>query len=267
MGLALGSFTNAYVWRIRMQAETKSKKKLKQLSILKGRSMCPDCEHTLTGKDLLPLVSWLSLRGRCRYCDKPISIQYPLVELLTGVQFVVFYLLWPLPLTGTEFILFAVWLIIAVLLNSLVIYDLKWMELPNRMVAPLTSLSVVFILLSAYLSGSNPGTLIGPLTGGLMLFVLFYFLFQASAGRWIGGGDVKLAFALGLLAGGFLEAVLLLFIASLLGTFIGIPQMLAARSKRNIKLPFGPLLVLATYAIFFYGEYLVDLYLRFSGLA
>src|SRR4051812_7602742 len=93
LGLCFGSFVNALVWRIHEQAEQGSKKKpnksyIDKLSIRKGRSMCPHCRHELKALDLLPVVSWLALRGKCRYCGKPISVQYPLVELLTACLFV-----------------------------------------------------------------------------------------------------------------------------------------------------------------------------------
>src|SRR3989344_6490262 len=117
LGLAFGSFVNALVWRLHEQEErAKSKEQRrkkgkakntaklsshtsvlssKDLSILKGRSMCPSCKHGLAAKDLVPVLSWLTLRGKCRYCHKPISIQYPLVELITATLFVISYLLWP----------------------------------------------------------------------------------------------------------------------------------------------------------------------------
>src|SRR5882762_114793 len=99
LGLCFGSFVNAAVWRIYAQEQVKSKKlqvkKSTNLSIVNGRSVCPHCEHELAAKDLMPVFSWLSLGGKCRYCKKPISRQYPLVELLTAVLFVFSYLYWP----------------------------------------------------------------------------------------------------------------------------------------------------------------------------
>src|SRR3954465_436221 len=99
LGLCLGSFVNALVWRLHEQEEGGSKKAAaKKLSIIKGRSMCPHCKHALKPIDLIPVISWLSLRGKCRYCSKPISIQYPIVELSTALLFVVSYIWWPEPL-------------------------------------------------------------------------------------------------------------------------------------------------------------------------
>jgi prepilin signal peptidase PulO-like enzyme (type II secretory pathway) len=97
LGLCFGSFANALVWRVHEQAGQAAKKKpdkkyLKQLSVAKGRSMCPNCKHELVAKDLIPVLSWLALGGKCRYCAKPISIQYPLVEVALASLFVVSYL-------------------------------------------------------------------------------------------------------------------------------------------------------------------------------
>src|SRR5665213_2769212 len=89
LGLVFGSFVNALVWRLHEQEvllekrKKPSKKQLEKLSILNGRSMCPHCKHELAIKDLVPLFSWIALKGKCRYCGKPISWQYPVVELLT----------------------------------------------------------------------------------------------------------------------------------------------------------------------------------------
>ena len=95
LGLCAGSFVNALVWRLHEQK--RSKKADKKLSILNGRSMCVHCRHELTWYDLIPLFSWLLLRGKCRYCKKPISWQYPIVELATAAVFVLSYIFWPNP--------------------------------------------------------------------------------------------------------------------------------------------------------------------------
>jgi leader peptidase (prepilin peptidase) / N-methyltransferase len=105
LGLCLGSFVNALVWRIYQQEQAGHREKVRgrskknnklsahssdlsrSLSILQGRSMCPSCKHELAAKDLVPILSWLQLKGRCRYCQKPISVQYPLVEVATAVMY------------------------------------------------------------------------------------------------------------------------------------------------------------------------------------
>lgn len=258
LGLALGSFTNAAVWRIHEQTKQRKNKKL---SILHGRSMCPNCKHTLEAKDLIPVLSWLGLRGKCRYCGKPISWQYPLVELLMAVLFVSSYLLWPygLALVGNKLI-FGFWLLILVFFMILLIYDLKWMLLPNRVVYPLIMLAGIEVITISVLSRS-PTPAIAGFWGVLCLFGLFYVLFQISKGKWIGGGDVKLAIALGLIVGGPIPAFLVLFIASLLGVIVSIPLLVQGKRGYSSRVPFGPFLIVATILVYIFGGMFVKWYL------
>jgi leader peptidase (prepilin peptidase) / N-methyltransferase len=224
--------------------------------------MCPHCKHELSPLDLVPVLSWLQLKGKCRYCKQPISKQYPLVELLTATLFVYSYIFWPVTLGGLNWIGFAIWLLLLTILVALFVYDQKWMELPNNLVAVATILACLLILIQ-YVSGvASFSDLVTALMGGALLFGLFYALFYISKEQWIGGGDVKLAPALGLLAGSPLLAMLLLFIASLIGSLIGIPLMLLQKngSKSGIKLPFGPLLIVGLFVTFFFGQDLVDWY-------
>lgn len=258
LGLCLGSFVNAYVWRVRQQ-ETVKKKQRSEYSVLKGRSMCPHCKHTLAAKDLIPVLSWLSLRGKCRYCNKPISAQYPVVELFTAVLLVISYIGWPAQLAGLEWVQFGLWGVVVVLLMALAVYDLKWMLLPNRMVLPLAIVVAVFVGIQVAQEQSlSPvfssawGAAIG---GGL-----FYILFQISQGRWIGGGDVKLGAVLGIVTGGPMNGILLLFVASLSGTLVALPLMLTGKAKRGTQLPFGPFLIFAAYVVGLYGQRIVDWY-------
>lgn len=263
LGLCVGSFVNAYVWRVYKQ-ETRPKKRSKspkKYSVLHGRSMCPACEHQLHAKDLVPVLSWLTLRGKCRYCQQPISPQYPLVELLTALLFVASYLAWPMVLAGEHWVYFGLWLASVVVMMALAVYDLKWMLLPNRMVTVLAVLAALYVGVMAIWQGSlDPlwSAAWGALVGG----GLFYVLFQISNGRWIGGGDVKLGAVLGVLIGGPMNAILMLFVASLVGTLVALPLLIMGKAHRTSKLPFGPYLLLAAFLIGLYGPRLVDWYNR-----
>jgi prepilin signal peptidase PulO-like enzyme (type II secretory pathway) len=124
-----------------------ARKKRPELSILKGRSQCVNCEHTLAAKDLVPVFSWLSLKGKCRYCKKPISYHYPAVELLMASLFVISYSFWPYGLTGTYWSGFIAWLVAIVILVALLVYDARWMLLPNRLVAVATISSLATVTL------------------------------------------------------------------------------------------------------------------------
>ncbi len=146
LGLAMGSFAGATVWRLRARQlvqdkeegeeyEKKEYKKLLPLTQAKmtdDRSRCLHCEHTLAWYDLVPLVSWLSMWGKCRYCKKPIGALEPTIELGTATFFVGSYLLWPHQLiTFLDVTHFILWLIAGVMLAILFAYDLKWFLLPK----------------------------------------------------------------------------------------------------------------------------------------
>src|SRR5581483_4356225 len=121
LGLVFGSFVNALVDRIHAKQ-----------SWVKGRSHCDHCNHVLGPLDLIPLISWLSLGGKCRYCKKPISSHNPLIELATGLWFVLSYVFWPYDLnTSASLVFFICWLAASVGLMALLAYDALWMLLPN----------------------------------------------------------------------------------------------------------------------------------------
>jgi len=264
LGVVFGSFVNALVWRLHEQAALKSKKgkavakRRQELSITKGHSMCPNCGHTLAAKDLVPVLSWLWLRGKCRYCGVKIP-DSPLTELATGLLFVVSYVSWPQTLAGAELAKFVFWLAIVVGFVALMAYDLRWFLLPDRLVFLLTGLVVVQILTVA-IWRQNVEELWMPILGAVVIFGLFWGLFQISRGAWIGGGDVKLAVALGLLAGTPFRALTVIFFASLIGTLVSVPQLLKGRNGLTQRIPFGPPLILATIVVVLYGAPIADWY-------
>lgn len=255
LGLCLGSFINALVWRIHQQ-ETK-KTKHKDLSILKGRSMCTRCGHTLEWSDLTPVFSWILLKGKCRYCKAKISFQYPLVEVLTAALFIISYYFWPLNFNGIGLVIFGLWLLILTLLIALFVYDLKWMILPDRIVYPLIGLSGLFAVLNLGNTGDFSMLILSvTIAGGI-----FELLYMFSSGKWIGGGDAKLGVALGLILMRPDYALLMIFIASLIGTLAAVPSILNGKYK-NVRIPFGPCLITATLVVFFFGEHISNWYLN-----
>lgn len=267
LGVIFGSFVNALVWRLHEQElllgkTTKAARKRRQeLSIAKGRSMCPHCGHTLSPKDLVPVLSWLVLGGKCRYCRTPISWQYPAVELLTGALFALSFAAWPLDLHGAGLFQFGCWLVFLVGFVALAVYDLHWFLLPDRIVLPLSLLAVLQTLVVA-LWGHSLAQLYQPLLAAAIIFGLFWLLFQASRGAWIGGGDVKLAICLGLLASTPLKSFMVIFFASLLGTLVSVPMLLRGKKSLKLQIPFGPYLLAATIIVVLYGTAIADWYQR-----
>lgn len=263
LGLCFGSFVEATSWRLHEQSrkQKRSKKQQRDLSITQGRSMCAHCKHQLAWYDLIPLVSWLSLGGKCRYCRRPIGWHAPLLELVTAGLFVLSYVSWPFVFGGLlEWVAFGLWLVIVTLFVLLTVYDLRWMLLPDRAVFPLQAVAGLYACVRLIDNGINLGG-VALLAGAVGIGAgLFWVLYQVSRGAWIGGGDVKLGVALGLLAGDPLYAALILFVASLLGTFVGVPAMIASRSRKQLKIPFGPFLIAGTIIVVLFGNSLVNWY-------
>jgi prepilin signal peptidase PulO-like enzyme (type II secretory pathway) len=272
VGLVLGSFVNAYVWRVYQQylaskdakkqskksktpPKSESKKATKplaaevDLSIVKGRSVCPSCHHQLEPKDLVPVFSWLSLKGKCRYCSKPIGWQYPVVEIVTAALVVISYLAWPYSFDAPGLALLVGWVLVLVGLVALAVYDLKWMILPDVMLRPLYSIWVVTLAIVSIYSYS-PDLLLSAAVGLLVVGGFFYLMYSFSDGKWIGGGDVKIGFLLGAIVGGAINGFALIFIASVLGLIVILPFLVLGKATLAQKIPFGPFLIAATVILF-----------------
>lgn len=251
-GLAFGSFVNALIWRV------KTKKGLN------GRSQCPNCKKTLSAWDLIPVLSWIFLRGKCRYCKRPISWQYPAVELAGALTFVASYYYWPVELTGAgNWLLFVTWLASSVGLLALAVYDFRWMLLPNRILYPTAAVAATGRL--AHLIAFEPDKVQGLLNLALSVAVasgIFYFLYMVSSGRWIGFGDVRLGLITGVLLADPAKSFLMIFIASILGTLFVLPAMIRNQKKLTSKLPYGPFLIIGTAISLLFGQGITDWYLN-----
>jgi leader peptidase (prepilin peptidase) / N-methyltransferase len=269
LGLLVGSFLNVVIlrlparlaaqWRHDAQEElalTVSDEPLPP-GIVREPSHCPHCQHPLAIADNIPLLGWLLLRGRCRYCRAPISIQYPLVELLTGVlSAIVVWKLgpgWP-ALAG----LVLTWTLIA-----LAGIDFRTQLLPDQITLPLLWLGLLLSLLP--MSVSPAQAILGAALGYLSLWSV-YWLFKLLTGKeGMGYGDFKLLAALGAWMGpvALLPVVLL---SSLVGALIGGTLILLHRHGREVPMPFGPFIAMAGWIWFIAGEPLLRGYLRLSGL-
>lgn len=248
IGLVLGSFANALVWRLRNKRNWWSE-----------RSECTHCHHVLAARDLIPVVSWLMLRGKCRYCRKRIE-DSPLVELALPVLFVLSYAVWPVSLAGEGAMLFLFWLVFLVGFMVLAVYDIRWFLLPNKIVFPLIGLAVVQVLAQVLFFDAAWRDLLGAGLGVLVISGIFYVFFTVSKGAWIGFGDVKLGFVLGILAGGPPMALLLLFLASLFGMVYSLPLVVLGKAKRQSHIPFGPFLLMAMVVVYLFGASMIDWY-------
>lgn len=264
LGLALGSFVNALVWRLRKQLST-NKSPGREYSIITGRSMCPKCKHTLASIDLIPVLSFVLLKGKCRYCKRQIE-DTPIPEITLPALFVLSYAVWPYGFDLVGKVQFGLWVLMLVGLLALIMYDVRWYLLPNRVVFPLIGIVIVQILLLAILKDDAKRLLLGSFWGLLTGGGIFWVIYQVSDGKWIGGGDVKLGWMLGLLLGGPSKSLLMIFIASVLGSMVAIPLLAMGRASRTTRLPFGPFLIVSSIVVYLFGSMLIAHYKRFYGL-
>lgn len=238
-GLAIGSFLNVVIYRLE-----------KGESALRGRSYCPKCNHPLAWQDLIPLLSFLLLRGKCRYCSKRISWQYPLVEFVTGALFLVIFWL-GVPLTEVLY-LWAVFSAFVVIF----VYDAKHRLIPDQILYSAILASSIWYLVFSELPKYQ---ILNTLYSALGAAAFFLAIYLVSKGRWMGFGDVKLAFLLGLFLG-WPSILVALFFAFCSGAISGV--VLIALGKKGLKseVPFAPFLILGTVIAFFFGSSLISWY-------
>ncbi len=274
LGLCLGSYAAATVWRLRARQLAQDKRDgekvsqreydklapLAKTSVKKDYSRCLHCQHKLAWYDMLPVVSWVQIRGKCRYCRKPIGWMEPAAEVGLALFFVISFWLWPAALHDPLSIaLFVVWLIAGVMLTILFIYDLKWFLLPNQVMYPLIGLGIVAACLHLWPTQSVD-QLLSILAAVAILSGIYYLLWAVSKGTWIGFGDVKLGLALALLLGRWELAFIALFAANIIGCIIVLPGMLTGKIKRTSHVPFGPLLIAGYVVAGLWGMFIVDYY-------
>lgn len=237
-GSVFGSFLNVVIFRIP-----------KKESLSYPSSHCMYCGHSLRVLDLIPVFSWLCLKGRCRYCKRPISIQYPLIEFISACLFVFFYLSFGLSIETLAFCVITLFCI------PLFVIDMRHCILPNKILiffaAAAVCLSIIHIRepLFLYASTDPLEPLKGAMIGGgilLLISILGYYLYGKR--EVMGMGDVKLLIVIGLLCG-FKNTLLILAVSSVLAALIGIALFAAGKKSRTDKLAFGPFIIVAFYIV------------------
>lgn len=280
LGLCLGSFAGASVWRLRARQLVADKKasqhvdlkeynKLRSLASTKltqDHSHCLHCGYQLKWYDLVPIVSWLSLRGRCRQCQHPIGYFEPLIEVGMALFFVLSYAFWPVATNGLlPDLQFGLWLLAGVGLAILFAYDTKWFLLPDKVSFAVIGVGALSAIVGIVASADPAGAVVNVLAAVGILSGIYLILYLYSKGRWIGFGDVKLGLGLGLLLADWQLAILALFLANLIGCLVVIPLLIAKKMKRTSHVPFGPLLIVGMIIAKLAGPTLVELYLLALG--
>ncbi|MFH0857019.1 MAG: prepilin peptidase, partial [bacterium] len=255
IGLCIGSFLNVIILRL---AENKN--------FIKGRSYCPKCKHKLFWYDNIPLISFILLKGKCRYCHNRISIQYPLVELATAILFILAFKHWyaisnPSASSGQVFqfpisnylLLFSYFIFTAILI-IIFVYDFRWYMILDRVSVP--AIITVFCL-NLYLGKSVMDLLIAAFAiGG---FFLLQFLI--SKGKWIGGGDIRMGFLMGMMLG-LKNGAAALFISYILGALVGIFLIIMGKKKMQSRMPFGTFLAVGAYIAMLWGQEIIGWYVN-----
>ncbi len=253
LGSAIGSFISVITHRLPKN----------QKGIFFGRSICPSCKKKIKFRHLIPVFSWLFLRGRCANCGKKISPHYLAVEITTGTMFLLSYLKWNF-LTGTapfqaiDFHLLSEltsYLVIITLLSTIFFYDLLHQEIPDNFSLPALAIAIATGLLF-----KTPTPMEMAIGAGLIgsFFALQYIV---SRGHWIGSGDIRLGLIMGAILGWKL-GLMALALAYLSGAAVSIALLLGKKIKRKSHIAFGPFLVTATFLCMLYGETILSWYLN-----
>ena len=252
LGLIIGSFINCLVWRL-YKEET-----------VWGRSYCPKCRQQIAWYDNIPVLSFLLLKGKCRHCQQRISGQYPIVELLLGILFVLAYgkiFGWQLVFVNDQltwaaasgWLLIKIWLAI-VIMAMIFIYDARWYLVSTSLIIVA---AILFLILDIFI-GLNLFNLLIALIIGIGFFGLQYLL---TRGRGLGEGDIWIG---GLMAIIFPEAGLLLtalFLSYMIGGVAGVILLIGQKKGLKSKLPLGIFLALGTILTLFFGQNILVWYL------
>lgn len=248
IGTVMGSFYNVVIYRV---PENKS--------IIKPRSSCGACGKVLEPGDLIPVFSYIFLKGKCRYCKQPISFQYPLVELLTGLLFVVLYLKFSI---SAEFF-FSVYLVSILIIMFFI--DLKHMIIPNGLVIAALAGGIILFAVRFFYDDSiivNESwyiSLLGMVIPSVFLLLVALFGYIANRSEAMGMGDVKIFVPIGLFLGLKLS-VLALFLSMLIGGLAGVVLIITGLKERKSQVPFGPFIAVASLISLLYGNEILAWY-------
>lgn len=244
-GAIIGSFLNVVILRLNTGQ-----------SIVSGKSKCFNCAKKLKWHELVPIFSFLVLRGRCSSCRSKISWQYPIVEAIAGVLFLGVFNLISIQ-TGFDFLnIIYFWIIFSILI-VIAVYDFYHQIIPELFVWIFNGLAFFGLF---FLAGENGLFFNGNnLIAGIILFSFFALLWLVSRGRWMGFGDAKLALGIGWFLG-MTKGITAITLAFWIGAIVGVALIFLSKNKYGIKsaIAFGPFMILGTAISFFVGERIIS---------
>lgn len=240
-GACIGSFLNVVIYRVP-----------NEISIAKGRSYCPRCNTQIKNYDLIPIMSYLNLGGKCRSCSEKISMRYPLVEGFTGLIAVMIFMV-------KGFTIFSVFIFaVSAILIAITMIDFDTMTIPNGLV--ITMLPIAIIMAFMQKNVSILSSMIGFFAVSIPMLLLNMLIADS-----FGGGDIKLIAVCGLMLG-WPNTLLAMFIAILLGGIYAVYLLISGKSKRGAHIAFGPYICLGVYVAMLYGNEIIKFYLGMYGL-
>ena len=263
LGLLVGSFLNVVIHRLPRMMERdwqcqcadlrgEAIPEGEEISLVRPRSRCPTCGHSISALENIPVLSWLVLRGKCSACQAPISARYPLIEILTGLLTAgaATYFGFGWSALGAFLLIWA--------LVSLTFIDFDTTYLPDAITLPLLWCGLLFNVGNTYTDLAS--AVIGAVAGYLALWSVYWGFKLLTGKEGMGYGDFKLLAALGAWMGWQMLPVIVL-LSSVVGAIVGLSLIVLAKRGREIPIPFGPYLAAAGLIAFFWGEQLSNYYL------
>ncbi len=259
LGSVIGSFLSVIIYRVHS----------KEKGIISGRSKCPFCKKKIKWRNLIPIFSWLALRGRCGECGKKISSHYLVMELTMALLFVLALGQWDfieaIPSTVNpefsnyiinwqNFIIFLFYLVEFTFLAAIFFYDLMYKEIPDRFSIPAIALAFAGGIMFNLLTWQN--MLIGAAIAGGFFLIQFIL----SKGKWIGGGDIRLGVLIGVLLG-WKFGIVALIIAYFIGAVFSVYLLLNKKVERKTEIAFGPFLITGLLISLFHAETILAWYM------
>ncbi len=260
IGAGLGSFLSVVIYRTRHEIA----------GIFLGRSQCSHCHKNIMAIDLIPIISYVGLQGKCRYCKEKISPMYVWIEIISGLICMLIYFKFPFmgrefsaivpTIDSSIFFNFIRYEAVSLTLIAIFFYDLLYQEIPDIF----TYVGILLALIGNMVSGNPlPQNYI---TGAACGAIFFELQLLISRGRWVGTGDVILGLLMGIILG-WEKLIVALFIAYLMGAVFSIGLLITKKASIGSKIPFAPFLVTGTILSVLFGSQMIDWYLRVLLLA
>lgn len=241
VGLAFGSFASVVIHRLHTH----------ERGILNGRSKCPKCAHRLAARDLVPVLSYVVNKFRCRFCKAPIAARYPVLELSMGGLF----LLTSCMVGIDDPLRLIFYLFVTFVFVVLTVYDFLFKEIPDEVSLPAFFIALAYMIYVGQYTGAS-------LAIGVLIPVLFFgILHFGSKGRWLGGGDIRIGALMGALLG-YPMILAGLFFGYFTGSVFSVIGLTLGKFNRRTQIPFAPFLLLGAYIAMFWGEGAVQWYLE-----